>query len=477
MKLFTIGDSLSQGYMSAAAARTDLCYSTLIAQKMGLPNYDYPRWESGGLPLNIEGILRHLQSKFGPDIDWLEFPQAAMEVLKQLDNNEEYYERGPGSVNQPYSRRTEFFHNVASSGFDVADAWKVTAANCKAAIKVAPNGGNDRMQGPNADFYRIANVVLNPTQKPEFDNFTQLDWYKHHAEREGVDNLLLWLGSNHALGTVLGFKLDKTPNSDQDLTQLSHQEREKWNLWHPNDFKREYQGLLDRVDTVLKVNRSSNGNVFIGTIPLVTIIPFAKGFGATAKIKHRADYSDEILTSVYYEYYSYFFRDGKNKPRKGYLDKAQILEIDETIREYNRIIRRLIAEKNQQYSKPKYHLVDTSKVLQDMAYKRNDGMLKYKFPAKFEEYPSFSTKFYSANQLGEREHGGFFSLDGIHPTAIGQGIVAHEFLKVMKDVGVVVNADLNWDRIFSSDSLYTDPIALMHELYEHDLVANLLVKA
>jgi hypothetical protein len=475
MKLFTIGDSLSQGYMSAAAARTDLCYSTLIAQKMGLTDYDYPRWEQGGLPLNIEAILRHLQSKFGSDIDWLEFPRAAMEVLKQLDRSEEYYERGPGSINAPYSRRTDFFHNVASSGFDVADAWNVTAANCKAAVRVAKNGGNNPMQGPNADFYRIANVVLNPSQKSEFDNYSQLGWYKHHAEGEGgVENLLLWLGSNHALGTVLGFKIDKTPNSGQDLTQLSHEERERWNLWHPNDFRQEYQGLLDRVDAILKVNQAPNGSVFIGTIPLVTIIPFAKGFGGKTKVEHRADYSDEMLTSVYYEYYSYFFRDGKNKPRKGYLDRDQIMEIDETIREYNRIIRRLIAEKNQQYSQPKYHLVDTSKVLQDMAYKRNDGVLKYRFPAKFEQYPSFSTKFYSATQLGEREQGGFFSLDGIHPTAIGQGIVAHEFLKVMKDVGVVANADLNWDGIFSSDSLYTDPIALMHELYEHDLIANLL---
>src|SRR3712207_6958900 len=29
MKLFTIGDSISQGFMSGAAARTDLAYSTL----------------------------------------------------------------------------------------------------------------------------------------------------------------------------------------------------------------------------------------------------------------------------------------------------------------------------------------------------------------------------------------------------------------------------------------------------------------
>ena len=35
MRLFTIGDSVSQGLMSGAAARTDLSYSTLIAETPG----------------------------------------------------------------------------------------------------------------------------------------------------------------------------------------------------------------------------------------------------------------------------------------------------------------------------------------------------------------------------------------------------------------------------------------------------------
>lgn len=44
MKLFTLGDSISQGFMSGAAAQTDLAYSTLIARCMGLEGeYEYPR--------------------------------------------------------------------------------------------------------------------------------------------------------------------------------------------------------------------------------------------------------------------------------------------------------------------------------------------------------------------------------------------------------------------------------------------------
>ena len=61
MKLFTIGDGVSQGFMSAAAARTDLTYSTLIVCSMDLKltdEYRYPNWELDGLPLNLERAFR-----------------------------------------------------------------------------------------------------------------------------------------------------------------------------------------------------------------------------------------------------------------------------------------------------------------------------------------------------------------------------------------------------------------------------------
>jgi hypothetical protein len=68
------------------------------------------------------------------------------------------------------------------------------------------------------------------------------------------------------------------------------------------------------------------------------------------------------------------------------------------------------------------------------------------------------------------------SLDGVHPTAIGQSIVAHEFLKVMKRAGVAVDGSLNWPAIFKSDALYCDPLSLMHELYNKDWLAKYLLE-
>ena len=65
----------------------------------------------------------------------------------------------------------------------------------------------------NASFYRTALNVLNPSRDPEYDSFTQLDWLKYHHEKEGVENLVLWLGANNALATVLKLKIKQTPNN------------------------------------------------------------------------------------------------------------------------------------------------------------------------------------------------------------------------------------------------------------------------
>ncbi len=61
MKLFTIGDSVSQGFMSLAAARTDNAYSTLIARKLGLEldsdEYRFADWNDVGIPLKCTKTL------------------------------------------------------------------------------------------------------------------------------------------------------------------------------------------------------------------------------------------------------------------------------------------------------------------------------------------------------------------------------------------------------------------------------------
>ncbi|WP_229311421.1 hypothetical protein [Larkinella rosea] len=123
IKLFTIGDSISQGFMSGAAARTDLAYSTLIAKVLKSKDYQIPKWEKSGLPVNLEELFRKLEETFGSEINTVEWTLAlAITIPRFIDEIEDYYERGAGAANKPYPEPFEFFHNVAVRGFTVSDA-------------------------------------------------------------------------------------------------------------------------------------------------------------------------------------------------------------------------------------------------------------------------------------------------------------------------------------------------------------------
>lgn len=98
-------------------------------------------------------------------------------------------------------------------------------------------------------------------------------------------------------------------------------------------------------------------------------------------------------------------------------------------------------------------------------------------------HPPVNTKYYSCYRNGSQsilKDGGVFSPDGVHPTAIGQEIVAYEFLKVMAKAGVHANgvavsqSSLDWANIVESDSLYKKPLVLVNELYQHNELMNVI---
>lgn len=493
MKLFTIGDSVSQGFMSNAAARTDLCFSTLLAKAFGLTpdskktdvaDYFYPEWPAHGVKLNLEAILRKLERRYGADISGLEWSTALLTIDGVIDESEDYYERGKGKADQPYLYPgIDYFHNVSIQGFSIADAWQVTPKLCQEEIKKqVQSQGNGFLQGANAPFHRIALKVLNPKLEESKQTFSQLDWLGFHAQNEGVENLLLWLGNNNALGTVLGLEIKITPNHpNMPVHKMSQPERweKRWNLWHPADFEAEYSELLDRVDHRMSLNQYENWKVFIATLPMVTVIPFARGVGDTFRVprdKEGGKNGKENWT--YFKYYTYFPFGEEFAVKTGkYLSMQDAVFIDDCILEYNKIIHRLVEQKNAEHGKQRYYIVDISQRFSELAYKRNEGKPRYQFPEFFRFcYPPVNTKYYHADEKGNLKQGGIFSLDGVHPSAIAHGLIAYEFLKVMQEAGVQPEQDLQWQRIFESDDLYQHPIAIMQELYRKDELATHLLR-
>jgi len=470
---------MSQGTMSAAIARGNLAYHRLLEQvlcKDGKPT-PYPFFQLPGLRINLEYVLKDLEKKSGSDnnidnpVEWY---KSIRHINKLLNKEEEYYERGIGRLGRKRQPKVKGFKNLSIDGFKVAESWKVNPKLCREIVTESPDANrNSKWSTANHPYYRNAYYVLNPTGVQKYEEFSQIDWLKHYAESEGIENVVLMLGANNALGTILHLDVKQSEVIDGELPhEADHEVREyhKWNLWHPDHFHAEYEAFLEKVSEALKNNKCEKCNVFVGNVPHVTIAPLAKGFGPVTPDQNGR---------LYYKYYGYFFFDEElAKTTDIQLNLMEARFIDSCIDKFNESISSRIANKKG------YHLVDLNKTLSDLAWKRNGGNPPYEMPEflKF-KYPPINTKYYHASKDGRFRQGGIFSLDGVHPSAIGQGIMAREILKVMKKAKVknhqnkIVDSerDLDWQEIWDNDSLIQDPVRLMHELYKLDHLAAFML--
>lgn len=478
MKLFTIGDSVAQGFMSMAAARTELSFSTRIQHLLD-PNrnqvYNVPKWPLGGHPIDVEAVLRKLDARLGPNIagpiDWA---RALFFVQSMMDDVETYYERGEGAENEPYPGGVSFFHNCAVRGFNVADAWLVTPAVCRDFIRNSDQK-NSVFGLPSASFHRTAARVLNPSGAPAFEHHSALSWLSHHAKGEGVENALICLGANNVLEVVTRFRTKRTPNDANNRPhQWTHRQRFEagYNIWHPDDFEAEYAELVARTSAAMQPNKYGDWRVFVANVPFVTIAPLAKGVGQTFRV--RSAYPN-INDKLYFKYYTYFpFEESDINQGVPKLRFNEALQIDEFIARYNESIERVVEGENSRLGAKRFFVVDIESALTKLAWKRNGGMPTYKLPGYLNDLmPRPSTLFYHASRERKLEAGGIFSLDGVHPSSIGQGLLAREFLEVMQKAGVVGARpdDLDWARIVREDRLYMDPLRVMSELRENkDLI-------
>ena len=495
MKLFTIGDSISQGFMSGAAARTDLSYSTLIARNLGIKNYRYPSWAKDGLPFNIETIFRKLERRLDSDISGpIEWSQAANILNSYFDDVEDYYERGEGKMKENYEE--QYFHNVAVRGFDLAYSWLITSALCKDFVSKNRDNGDNWWGRVNEALLRTSHRVLNPNdgELPLHQN-SQLDWLNYHHQQEGVENLILWLGANNALGTVVNLVIEQTSddgslfeNQRPDQVDFKTRKEKGWNLWHPKDFEKEYEFMLDKVVKILENNpHNVDYKVFVATIPMVTIAPITKAAGdkrndiivhewpvnpdkpAPMGLKDLSSKSCEKVYS-YGTHYPYFAFADSFKITDKHLNQSEIIHIDNVIRHYNRIIQEQVAKANERIGTPRFYLVDIGTHLSQMAIKRNHANPEYIFPKYFEFiHPKVDIRYYGTDRKGNMKSGGLFSLDGVHPSAIGQGLIAWEFLKVMEKAGLAGAKpdDLPWKKIFDSDDLRKNPLKITQEIYDN----------
>ena len=445
--LVTLGDSLTHGLSSGAVFYTDLSWPAQTAKALKVP-FVFPFYGGplGGLPLNLEGMLRKLQDRFGDSIGLLEWPQLPV-VLQQLaDANEDYWERGDGSKPPRLDKRYE---NLGVYGWDLRDALSSTAARADA--RIAAHVPHDDLLGakPENDNDIAARSVLAPFGAAA----AVVDAAAEHGRDGGVGTLVVALGSNNALRSVTGKKVAWTGADYADLDA-----KEKYTVWNPVHFAAEYAELV-RVLSRIPARR-----VVLLTVPHVTIAPTANGVNpANPGRKWREG-------SRYFPYYTdpWIAEKDFSPTRHRHITHQQARALDSAIDQFNDAVADHV--RRARAAGRDWFLMDLAGMLDGLAYRRyaDDPAAQAANPA-WKPYPlppalaDLDTRFYRSDRTG-RLQGGLFGLDAVHPTISAYGLIAQALLDVLT-VGKVASTPIDFAALRTQDTLNARPPALFQTLF------------
>lgn len=481
IRLVALGDSLMQGFQSGAIESSKLRWSTpaIVARALGLDvplDFRVPNIPGRGLPVNLEDLLNYLGEKLGKKLskaEWvLGFPWHAR---RYLDEIEDFYERGEAIERAKYRG---IYHNLSVWGLTVRESLSLTPERCRRVIESDEGFIEDDFLGvPSGSMYRTAMRVLNPGHQPERMADDQVATLARLAKLERIDVLMLGLGANDCLGTVLTLDVRDMARASGPIS-ADPIERLKWNLTSTAQFAADYRQLADRV---LRALAGQQTQVFVATVPHVTIPPITTGLGH--------------FDGTYFDAYGRFFVTEDNRPKfVEKLTREEARTIDQRIDAFNDVIEREAARCG-------FHVVDLCGLLDRLAVKRTqqpagseagEAPLDPALPLRqhLSDHPDHpllalnpvpSILSLRLDEAGQRRQGGLFSLDGVHPSTIGYGLIAELYLKAMKPhVTGADPANVPWTQLIASDTLLQAPPRLWEEVFdsaeEHAWLWNLVFR-
>jgi hypothetical protein len=451
--LVAVGDSLTQGFQSGAVYHTDVSYPRLIANELGLGDtFRFPRYPGGGgLPLSIEYVVRQLEQTFGSRIAWWEAPEALLKLRKVMDQIEDYWERGPGAT-PPLGQGIQ--HDLGIYAWDLRDVLARTARSCAAEIK-KPHDDLILQIVENANARAAVRVLPLPDEVGGRD-MGMLEAAEALGENGGIETLIVLLGANNALPSVVELKVVWSKPGYDDL------ERKKaFTVWDPEHFELE----LSRV--AARVRKIRAAHVIWGTVPHVTIAPIARGVGSKIAPESR-----------YFPYYTRpWIQDADFNPAEDpFITAAEARAVDSAIDQYNDAIVNVVKQARSDAADPRdWYVFDVAGMLDRLAQRRYiespparpPWWTPYELPPALTSLtPVPNSKFFACGP-GGRTDGGLFSLDGVHPTTVGYGLLSQEFIRVMELSGVKFhNADgtprpnpvtIDFGALLAKDSLMSEP--------------------
>lgn len=454
-KLVAMGDSMAQGFKNGGIYRTDLSFPAILAKSLGSSVvFDLPSFSAqAGIPINLEVLVRGLAEKYGKEITLGDSIGAVAEIYKTLRRVKSYWE---GQLKSLKVDRDTPFHNQAIWGFSISDTMLMKEQYCRNFIKENKVEYSVFNVLPDHAMYITARMVLNPSFGLEFENNSMLDNVALLHEDGGVENLIVCIGHNNIVGAITNLKIVYSEESDV----LAHYADRKCTVFRPEHFEKELRTLYEKI-SALEIKR-----VFVPTIPYVTIPPAIRGVNVDKSKPTRG----------YFDYYTQFWIwDEDFDPEKHpHLTRDQAIELDQVVDRYNEIIRTVAAEFD-------FCVVHVHKYVNSAARRRLGSEKISPFPPAFiqtlqqNEKTSYlvddsgkirlSTDYLRLNKkTGRIDRGGIFSLDGLHPSTVGYGLIANIYKMSMEKRGVDFENPIDWNFVIENETLITDPPPLLHNL-------------
>lgn len=404
-EMMVIGDSLAQGCRSLTVSR-DLCaqsWGSRVAAAQGW------RFSTPDLPrpvlFDLEDEVRRLGDFALLSTSGVQFGGIVTRLMANLR---------AWLANRPASTHVAF-DNLGLSGAQPCDLYARTAATSQAEItRILPNNGAGQIllhRGEIGALHLAINgrYTLNPSQDARFAGFTPLDWVRARLPRR----LFMQIGHNNGLYAIGSSASDKPFDA-------------------PNDNGDGFYASFERLGAELAALPADVGLIACLLLPRV---------GAVANLRPRSAVRD---AKGYAESYEPVFATTGNT-----FTGARMAEIDAAIHAANDKIRATLttaAEKRGNAGRLRFF--DSFAMFGQYDFKNslnparripldgghaidNDyvaGKLIWQVP-----FPP-GTPPYRKELAG----GGFQSIDGMHPTACGYAVLAHELMKGLglKDPGL-----------------------------------------
>lgn len=454
-KLVVIGDSLSQGFKNGGVYRTDLNFPALLSRCFEPEiTFEQPLFTAqAGIPLNLEVLVRGLSDQYGDSLEWNEYLPAASHLYGTLRRIKKYWE---GKLKPLSVDRSSPYHNQSVWAFAMNDAWMMTERKSREYIQSQKETYSIFDVLPDHAMYVTASIVLNPSFSDDFSDYTQIDNAQYLQDNGGIENLIVSMGHNNIIGAVTDLRFKYSEPSDLEKPPPER----NYTVYRPEHFEQEFRALAERV------SRIGAERIITQTIPYVTIPPVTRGVNEDLTRKTRG----------YFDYYTRFWIwDNDFDPEyHPHLTKEQAIRLDHAVDAYNESIRSIAKEYG-------WIVVPLNKYLNAVASRRQGGNIRIPYPEEFREAikrnpataymfedpdnPKLTTDFIRIDEeTGKVVKGGIFSLDGIHPTTIGYGLMTHTYFETMEKHGITFNKSIDWDFIIENDTLVTDPPKLLAQL-------------